>query len=184
MLAGAQHNVLDALLHTVLAGAVLPGRQLARGVRVAARGTGGSRGAAVGQPRGAWAPRKLLDRLRASLRQKAPALCFAFARVLRQLLVFIIAAELYLLAVSLQASRSCVFLYYHGCAVASPEHISTRSTSARASSRAPPRRRRGGRAAGCAVASPEYILTSSPSARASKRRNCCSQQSKIPRLGI
>ena len=35
------------------------------------------------QRRSAWAPRKLLDRLRASLRQKAPALCFAFARVLR-----------------------------------------------------------------------------------------------------
>ena len=83
MLAGAQHNALDALLHAVLAGAVLPVRRLVRGVRVAARGTGGSRGAAVGQPRGAWAPRKLLDRLRASLRQKAPALCFAFARVLR-----------------------------------------------------------------------------------------------------
>ena len=79
---------LDALLHTVLAGAVLPVRRLARRVRVAARGTGGSRGAAVVQPRGACAPRKLLDRLRASLRQKAPALCFAFARVLRQLSVY------------------------------------------------------------------------------------------------
>ena len=88
MLAGAQHNALDALLHAVLAGAVLPVRRLARRVRVAARGTGGSRGAAVSQPRGAWAPRKLLDRLRASLRQKAPALCFAFARVLRQLSVY------------------------------------------------------------------------------------------------
>ena len=95
MLAGAQHNALDALLHAVLAGAVLPVRRLVRGVRVAARGTGGSRGAAVGQPRGAWAPRKLLDRLRASLRQKAPALCFAFARVLRQVSVYQ-AAELYL----------------------------------------------------------------------------------------
>ena len=99
MLAGAQHNVLDALLHTVLAGAVLPGRRLARGVRVAARGTGGSRGAAVGQPRGAWAPRKLLDRLRASLRRKCPSsalLSPAFYDNFR----FIIAAELYL-AVSL-----------------------------------------------------------------------------------
>ena len=48
---------------------------------------------------GACAPRKPLDRLRASLRQKAPALCFAFARVLRQLSVYQ-AAELYL-AVSL-----------------------------------------------------------------------------------
>ena len=72
----------------LLAGAVLPGRRPPRGVRVAARGTGGSRGAAVVQPRGACAPRKLLDRLRASLRQKAPALCFAFARVLRQLSVY------------------------------------------------------------------------------------------------
>ena len=75
-------------LHAVLAGAVLPVRRLARRVRLAARGTGGSRGAAVVQPRGACAPRKLLDRLRASLRQKAPALCFAFARVLRQLSVY------------------------------------------------------------------------------------------------
>ena len=72
MLVGAQHNALDALLHAVLAGAVLPMRRLARRVRVAARGTGGARGAAVGQPRGVWAPRKLLDRLRASLRQKRP----------------------------------------------------------------------------------------------------------------
>ena len=37
-------------------------RRVARGTRVAARGTGGARGAAVGQPRGACAPRKLLDR--------------------------------------------------------------------------------------------------------------------------
>ena len=37
-------------------------RRVARGARVAARGTGGARGAAVGQPRGACAPRKLLDR--------------------------------------------------------------------------------------------------------------------------
>ena len=100
---GAQHALLlcaeacwlapntmpfGTLLHAVLAGAVLPVRRLARRVRVAARGTGGSRGAAVVQPRGACAPRKLLDRLRASLRQKAPALCFAFARVLRQLSVY------------------------------------------------------------------------------------------------
>ena len=100
MLTGAQHNVLDALLHTVLAGAVLPGRRLARGVRVAARGTGDSSGAAVGQPRGAWAPRKLLDRLRALLRpEKRPPsalLSPAFYDNFR----FIIAAELYL-AVSL-----------------------------------------------------------------------------------
>ena len=99
MLVGAQHNALDALLHAVLAGAVLPMRRLARRVRVAARGTGGARGAAVGQPRGAWAPRKLLDRLRASLRQKAPALCFAFPAFYDNFR-FIIAAELYL-AVSL-----------------------------------------------------------------------------------
>ena len=74
---GAQHALLlcaeacwlapntmpfGTLLHAVLAGAVLPVRRLARGVRVAARGTGGARGAAVGQPRGACAPRKLLDR--------------------------------------------------------------------------------------------------------------------------
>ena len=37
-------------------------RRVACGARVAARGTGGARGAAVGQPRGACAPRKLLDR--------------------------------------------------------------------------------------------------------------------------
>ena len=52
---------------------------------------------------------KLLDRLRASLRRKCPSICFAFARVLRQLSVFI-ADELYL-AVSLWASRCCVFSY-------------------------------------------------------------------------
>ena len=34
MLARAQHNALDALLHAVLAGAVLPVRRLARRVRV------------------------------------------------------------------------------------------------------------------------------------------------------
>ena len=99
MLVGAQHNAMDALFHAVLAGAVLPMRRLARRVRVAARGTGGARGAAVGQPRGAWAPRKLLDRLRASLRQKCPSsalLSPAFYDNFR----FIIAAELYL-AVSL-----------------------------------------------------------------------------------
>ena len=99
MLAGAQYNALNTLLHAVLAGAVLPVRRLARGVRVAARGTRGSRGAAVGQPRGAWAPRNLLDRLRASLRQKSPSYALlspAFYDNFR----FIIAAELYL-AVSL-----------------------------------------------------------------------------------
>ena len=37
-------------------------RRVARGARVAAHGTVGARGAAVGQPRGACAPRKLLDR--------------------------------------------------------------------------------------------------------------------------
>ena len=99
MLAGAQHNALGTLLHAVLAGAVLPVRRLARGVRVAARDTSGSRGAAVGQPRGAWAPRKLLDRLRASLRQKRPPSAL-LSPALYDNFRFIIAAELYL-AVSL-----------------------------------------------------------------------------------
>ena len=100
MLVGAQHNALDALLHAVLAGAVLPMRRLARRVRVAVRGTGGARGAAVGQPRGAWAPRKLLDagcgHRCGKKRPPSALLSPAFYDNFR----FIIAAELYL-AVSL-----------------------------------------------------------------------------------
>ena len=66
-------------------------RRVARGTRVAARGTGGARGAAVGQPRGACAPRKLLDRRlhceRGAVtptllcRSKAPVLCFLAAEI-------------------------------------------------------------------------------------------------------
>ena len=56
------------LLHAVLAGAVLPARRLARGVRVAARGTGGARGAAVGQPRGAEAARQATSLRRCKLK--------------------------------------------------------------------------------------------------------------------
>ena len=81
-------------------------------MRVAARGTDGSSGAAVGQPRGAWAPRKLLDRLRASLRQKRPPsalLSPAFYDNFR----FITAAELYpelFLYRRLAAAYSCIIV--------------------------------------------------------------------------
>ena len=102
MLAGAQYNALNTL-HSTLCWLVQNYSALT-GVRCACRRawhgrTGGSSGAAVGQPRGAWTPRKLLDRLRASLRQKRPPsalLSPAFYDNFR----FIIAAELYL-AVSL-----------------------------------------------------------------------------------
>ena len=78
MLAGAQHNALDALLHAVLAGAVLPVRRLARRVRVAARGTGGARGAAVDQPRGAVGAAEAARQAAgiAAAKSARPLLCF------------------------------------------------------------------------------------------------------------
>ena len=66
-------------------------RRVACGARVAARGTGGARGAAVGQPRGACAPRKTStgDFIANAVavtptllcRSKAPVLCFLAAEI-------------------------------------------------------------------------------------------------------